>query len=220
MLYYSFSLSYQPVATNLCFMAYDIYVMGLQEVTQLKLIASSIFLTACLHCVSVCHIQFLCQYLVLIWTQATVSLLAFNQMFVVHVLRYEQLGSAGKATVSALRGAMLLEYGYTGNKLGLQFLQKALELDPDYWEWNLYCGKVMGRVRQVEKFGAGEPGQEEVRGIIDTHCLTLWSRVLLQKQHISCHLWKPYVHYHLQRSTSLDFILRHTDSSIKFLSIY
>lgn len=80
----------------------------------------------------------------------------------VHVLRYEQLGSAGKATVAALRGAMLLEYGYTGNKLGLQFLQKALELDPDYWEWNLYCGKVMSRVRRVEKFGGEGPGEEEV----------------------------------------------------------
>jgi len=81
---------------------------------------------------------------------------------VVHVLRYKQLGSAGKATVAALRGAMLLEYGYTGNKLGLQFLQKALELDPDYWEWNLYCGKVMSRVRWMEKFRGEEPGEEEV----------------------------------------------------------
>jgi hypothetical protein len=80
----------------------------------------------------------------------------------VHLLRYEQLGSAGKATVAALRGAMLFEYGYTGNKLGLQFLQKALELDPEHWEWNLYCGKVMSRIRQVEKFKGGPPGQEEV----------------------------------------------------------
>jgi len=87
---------------------------------------------------------------------------AFNQTFVLHVLRYEQLGSAGKAAVAALRGAILLEYGYTGNKLGLQFLQKALELDPDYWEWNLYCGKLMGRVRQVEKFRGQQPGKEEV----------------------------------------------------------
>jgi hypothetical protein len=78
------------------------------------------------------------------------------------VLRYEQLGDAGKATVAALRGAMLFEYGYTGNKLGLQFLQKALELDPEYWEWNLYCGKVMSRIRQVEKYKGGPPGQEEV----------------------------------------------------------
>jgi len=110
---------------------------------------------------------------------------------VVHVLRYEQLGSAGKATVAALRGAMLLEYGYTGQKLGLQFLQKALELDPDYWEWNLYCGKVMSRVRRMEKFRGEEPGEEEVRGILNTHGLTLQSRGLLQKQHISFHLWKP-----------------------------
>lgn len=80
----------------------------------------------------------------------------------VHVLRYDQLGSAGKATVAALRGAMLLEYGYTGNKLGLQFLQKALELDPDYWEWNLYCGKLMSRIRRVEQLKGEEPGQEEV----------------------------------------------------------
>jgi hypothetical protein len=107
------------------------------------------------------------------------------------VLRYEQLGSAGKATVAALRGAVMLEYGYTGNKLGLQFLQKALELDPDYWEWNMYCGKVMSRVRRVEKFRGSEPGQEEVQCILDIHSLTLWSRGLLQKQHIPFHLWKP-----------------------------
>jgi hypothetical protein len=78
------------------------------------------------------------------------------------MLRYDQLGRAGKATVTALRGAMLLEYGYTGNKLGLQFLQKALELDPEYWEWNLYCGKVLSRIQQVEKFKGRVPEQEQV----------------------------------------------------------
>jgi hypothetical protein len=85
------------------------------------------------------------------------------------VLRYERLGSAGKATVAALRGAMLLEYGYTGNKLGFQFLQKALELDPDYWEWNLYCGKLMSRMRRMVNFTGEEPEVEEVRDIFDTH---------------------------------------------------
>ena len=138
----------------------------------------------------------------------------------VHVLRYEQLGSAGKATVAALRGAMLLEYGYTGNKLGLQFLQKALELDPDYWQWNLYCGKVMSRVRRVEKYRGEEPGEEEVRVILDTHGLTLWSRGLLQNQLIPFHLWKPL--------SLLPFSQRHTTrlhseayrSYNKFLTTY
>ncbi|XP_033608450.1 uncharacterized protein LOC111867123 isoform X2 [Cryptotermes secundus] len=75
---------------------------------------------------------------------------------------YDQLGSTGKATVSALRGAILLEYGYLGNKLGLPFLKKALELDPEYWEWNLYCGKVLSRIRQAEKFKGKTPEQEQV----------------------------------------------------------
>lgn len=87
----------------------------------------------------------------------------------VYMLRYDQLGNAGKATVTALRGAILLEYGYTGNKLGLQFLQKALELDPDYWEWNLYCGKVLSRIRQTEKFKGKAPEQEQVGYMVDTH---------------------------------------------------
>jgi hypothetical protein len=85
------------------------------------------------------------------------------------MLRFDQLGSAGKATVVALRGAMLLEYGYTGNKLGLQFLQKALELDPEYWEWNLYCGKVVSRIQRAEKFKGKAPGQEQVGYMLGTH---------------------------------------------------
>ena len=122
--------------------------------------------------------------------------------------------------MAALRGAMLLEYGYTGNKLGLQFLQKALELDPDYWQWNLYCGKVMSRVRRVEKYRGEEPGEEEVRVILDTHGLTLWSRGLLQNQLIPFHLWKPL--------SLLPFSQRHTTrlhseayrSYNKFLTTY
>jgi len=136
------------------------------------------------------------------------------------VFRYEQLGSAGKATVAALRGAMLLEYGYTGNKLGLQFLQKALELDPDYWEWNLYCGKVMSRVRRVENFGGEELGEEEVRGILDTHGLTLWSRGLLQKQHIPFHLWKPLSLLPSSQKHTVRPCLEQYRSYGKFLSTY
>ncbi|KAJ4445972.1 hypothetical protein ANN_12658, partial [Periplaneta americana] len=76
---------------------------------------------------------------------------------------YNQLGRAGQAMVSALRGAILMEYGFTGNQLGLQFLQHALELDPNHWEWNLYCGKVLGRLRRVEKCNGSVPSAEELK---------------------------------------------------------
>jgi hypothetical protein len=69
---------------------------------------------------------------------------------------------------------MLLEYGHIGNKLGLQFLQRALELDSDYWEWNLYCGKVMGRLRRIERPNGGEPRQEEVGGMFSTLTINKW----------------------------------------------
>lgn len=87
----------------------------------------------------------------------------------VFMFRYDQLGNAGKATVTALKGAILLEYGYMGNKLGLPFLKKALELDPEYWEWNLYCGKVLSRIRQAEKFKGKTPEQEQVGYILCIH---------------------------------------------------
>ncbi|PSN32302.1 hypothetical protein C0J52_17368 [Blattella germanica] len=75
---------------------------------------------------------------------------------------YERLGNIGTATLFAVQGSMLLEYSFSGNKLGLEFLKKAQQLDPEYWEWNLLCGKVMGRIRRVEGANGRKPTQEEV----------------------------------------------------------
>lgn len=72
------------------------------------------------------------------------------------------MNPVSKATIFALRGAILCEYGYVGNSLGLQWLKEAQSLDPDYWEWNLYCGKVLGRVRRNENSPSGAPTEEEV----------------------------------------------------------
>ena len=56
----------------------------------------------------------------------------------------------------------MLEYGYAGNKLGLEFLKEAQAVDPDHWEWNLLCGKIMGRIRRVEATHGWKPTEEEV----------------------------------------------------------
>ncbi|XP_049831097.1 uncharacterized protein LOC126272343 isoform X2 [Schistocerca gregaria] len=74
----------------------------------------------------------------------------------------KSLNSTGEAVVLALRGAVLCEYGYVGNKLALPWIKEALRLDPDNWEWNLYCAKIIGRLRRNEKTCNTEPYAEEI----------------------------------------------------------
>ncbi|KAJ9580051.1 hypothetical protein L9F63_004288, partial [Diploptera punctata] len=75
---------------------------------------------------------------------------------------YENFGNVGKATILAVKAAMILEYGYSGNQLGLEYMKEAQELDPDHWEWNLLCGKIISRLRRVEGASTKKPTEEEL----------------------------------------------------------
>jgi hypothetical protein len=52
----------------------------------------------------------------------------------VFMLRYDQLESAGKATVFAHKGTMLIEYRYIANMRGATILRKAIDEYSGHWE--------------------------------------------------------------------------------------
>jgi hypothetical protein len=87
----------------------------------------------------------------------------------VFMLRYDRLESAGKATVIVLKVTMLIEYGYIANKQGVGILRKAINENSGYWEWNLYCGRVLSRISRADKCKDVAPGQEQVGSMLGTH---------------------------------------------------
>ena len=56
-----------------------------------------------------------------------------------------------RAALEGLRGLFYGEYGFEGFKLAVEFLSKAIEIDPDESSWNFLKGKYLSRLRHVER---------------------------------------------------------------------
>nr|CAD7410605.1 unnamed protein product [Timema cristinae] len=58
-----------------------------------------------------------------------------------------------KAALFGIHGACLMEYGQIGNKAALEYLEKAVNIDPGQAEWSFLLGKCLGRIRRFERHG-------------------------------------------------------------------
>nr|CAD7442891.1 unnamed protein product [Timema bartmani] len=57
-----------------------------------------------------------------------------------------------KAALFGIHGAYLMEYGEIGNKTALQYIEKAVNIDPGQAEWNFLLGKCLGRIRRFDRY--------------------------------------------------------------------
>lgn len=61
---------------------------------------------------------------------------------------YSEMTESEQAAMYGLKAQAFSEYGYTGYVEALEFVKKAIELDPKESEWYFQTGKLMGRIRR------------------------------------------------------------------------
>ncbi|XP_023714388.1 uncharacterized protein LOC111868185 isoform X2 [Cryptotermes secundus] len=76
------------------------------------------------------------------------------------VCKFEEMDNSCKAAIWGVRAVVSMEYGYQGTKAAVEYIEKALELDPEQGEWHFLYGKCLGRIRRIYNFNEIPPQKE------------------------------------------------------------
>ncbi|XKL61669.1 hypothetical protein PGB90_001502 [Kerria lacca] len=73
---------------------------------------------------------------------------------------YDSMSEGNKAGIWAIRASVYIKYGYTGIIRAVEYMKKAISLDPNNAHWHFMKGKYLGRLRRMENVFT-IPGNEE-----------------------------------------------------------